>query len=518
MAHYQSLSQGSLSFSEANLTAPNTDGLNNTDKIVLGLNQNVYATLGSTEAILNGQKATIKAIEAGYRESLKQNKDKMIQDMFIAKAQIQAIDDLNYELGNGFAEMNNILFNLGKDIDIRLVALTEQTIITNTKLDTLIEALKIPEFEKERVYFISEGIKYLSQALKSPKRYVDSLEMFLEAEKRNKRDYFTLHQLGLIYLYSADCLDLEKAELYLSNASDYAETSNDKIVASTYFHLGYSQYIQGKYNEAIKSCKSAYKSDKSLKESLIILAESCVFSNNMKELEKVLNKMVNSPDYNDFTKLLKNNLYLKNIPEVKDKLYGELKTKADEERYEDIQYEYDLLFGNYTTPKGHVNYLKNELKDIEFTEDNYRMIVLEKDYLKRNYSEFVLKSYKEMKEEYERRLKVKYSIVDEMYGIIIDLEESKSKLSKEEYYKKMKNVIKILKVKHIEECNASTESGLYYCFIDSAIINNKQQKELKKYKDIREKEENKGNNNGIKFVLILMGVITLFGLILGLSS
>ena len=141
MSHFSPLSSSSLSTSEINLVAPSYSNLSENEKIVIGLNQNTYSNLAVGDGIMKGQKEIIKATETLYKESLKQSKENLLLQLNVGKQQIKALNEVSYEINSGFDQMSSILYGLGKEIDIRLLALTEQATITNTKLETLIQTL-----------------------------------------------------------------------------------------------------------------------------------------------------------------------------------------------------------------------------------------------------------------------------------------------------------------------------------------------------------------------------------------
>ncbi|MDP8208617.1 MAG: hypothetical protein P9L92_18285 [Candidatus Electryonea clarkiae] len=128
----------------------------------------------------------------------------------------------------------------------------------------------IPDFQKERRYYIEQGIKFCERALRNPDLFEDALENFLEAEKREKTDYAVLYRIGLIYLYQQKQLDLEKGEDYLRRAGKYASVEEDgkaiKAGAEAYFQVGIACYTQGKFAEAAELSQRAFELNPSLLE------------------------------------------------------------------------------------------------------------------------------------------------------------------------------------------------------------------------------------------------------------
>jgi len=204
--------------------------------------------------------------------------------------------EINYNLvsiNNEISELRYDVQNLAGLIDMRLNAIYEQQRITNLALAKIFEAMKIPDFQKERIYYFEQGMKYLKNAQIDKRRYADALVNFIEAEKREKRDYLILYNIGLIHLYSPEHLDLVKAEEYFYKASDYADDEIPenaqksinyqnmedfdtafviKTASQAYQNLAYSQYIQGKFKEAVQSAETAFSISNLSKEALYIAA------------------------------------------------------------------------------------------------------------------------------------------------------------------------------------------------------------------------------------------------------
>lgn len=143
----------------------------------------------------------------------------------------------------------------------------------------------IPDFQKERRYFIERGIEFSKKGLRNPDLFEDALNNFLEAEKREDSDYAVLYRIGLIYLYQPKLLDLEKAEDYLLRAGKYASAEADtkaiKAGADAYFQAGIACYAQGKYAEAAELSQRAFELNPSLLEAgfnqaKFLAADNCV--------------------------------------------------------------------------------------------------------------------------------------------------------------------------------------------------------------------------------------------------
>lgn len=287
MSHFiPNFTPSSTKFSEADITGPNFNKLSSDDKILMGLTQNMFVNIAGTEAI-------IKSSEAQYKNMMIQNKLSNQN----AQKQIESTIRLNETMENGFDSINNVISKLSNELDLGIKGIIEQQLIANTKIDDLIKLIQIPEFEKERIFYFGEGIKFLKEALKVKKRYEDALENLLKAYELKKSDYITAHQIGLIYLYNEDYINLVKAEKYLVSAVDYGSGTGDRFIALTYQHLAYCQFLQARFSDAADNARLGYKIDGSILELKIIELECEYALNNLlkvygiiiEECEKDLN-------------------------------------------------------------------------------------------------------------------------------------------------------------------------------------------------------------------------------------
>lgn len=122
----------------------------------------------------------------------------------------------------GLQSINLNLSNLNRRVDMMI----ESQRMTNLLLQNINELLKIPNSEKERQQAITNGIRFLANANINPEMYNDALDEFLKAESFQKQDYFVLHRIGCIYLYSVDHLDPVSAFDYFARAAKYAKVES----------------------------------------------------------------------------------------------------------------------------------------------------------------------------------------------------------------------------------------------------------------------------------------------------
>lgn len=130
-------------------------------------------------------------------------------------------------IGLRIYEVKDELSFLNRKMDITL----EQQRLSLVLQNDIAQLLKIPDSEKERQQVITLGIQFFVNASKDPDFFDDALEQFLIAEKMKKQDYFVLHRIGCIYLYSAKHLNPKMEIDYFTRAGKYAyiESSPDSI-------------------------------------------------------------------------------------------------------------------------------------------------------------------------------------------------------------------------------------------------------------------------------------------------
>ncbi len=122
----------------------------------------------------------------------------------------------------------NILF-VGLALDYRIGLLVDQERVNTLLLQDIGKLLRIPDFQKERLYYIEQGLKHYWNARVDSSLFDEALENLLKAEEREKTDYIVLHTIGMIYMQVFAHSDSSKAEQYFLRAGRYAavETSPD---------------------------------------------------------------------------------------------------------------------------------------------------------------------------------------------------------------------------------------------------------------------------------------------------
>jgi tetratricopeptide (TPR) repeat protein len=194
----------------------------------------------------------------------------------------------------------------------------EQQKLSNLLLQNITELLRVPDSEKERQLSIEMGVKFLVNASKDPDLYDDALEEFHKAKGLRKQDYFVLHRLGTIYLYTEKHMNPEKALEYFLLAGKYASVESDPkamrlanvmtksfdtvnsidstesiqhLAADSYERAAFAAYVLGRFDDAENHQKKALKLNPS-PQNRFILAKYSVRNGNTDEAVKCLDKAI----------------------------------------------------------------------------------------------------------------------------------------------------------------------------------------------------------------------------------
>jgi len=191
------------------------------------------------------------------------------------------------EINSGIQNLSSEISALSSLIDWKLSALIEGQRITNNLLGNISNLLKIPDIQKERAYYIEEGLKYLKNALIEQwdsDYFEEAYSAFNEALQREPKDYISLNKIGFIHLFSKQYLDFAKAETFFRKAFRYANAeattggtnftnnlnplNNDfkikenmhlVICVESMLYCARACALQNKFNEAIQLTSDAYK-------------------------------------------------------------------------------------------------------------------------------------------------------------------------------------------------------------------------------------------------------------------
>lgn len=229
------------------------------------------------------------------------------------------LQDISYSIDDLRSEVNA----MSSMLNWKLSLLIEYQRITNLLLGNIAVLLRIPDIQKERQYHIEQGIKFLKNAIFDTDFYEDSLGNLLKAEKIEPTDFFALHRIGLIYMYSPKHLELNKAEEYFKKAAKYAiaETNAGASIttnyltgdldknlaeqkptvesikfqaAESYMFAGRSCYIQGRLNEAADYANKGFNLVPQMVEAGFTQAKALAANNNDAQAAIVLEKVINT--------------------------------------------------------------------------------------------------------------------------------------------------------------------------------------------------------------------------------
>lgn len=141
----------------------------------------------------------------------------------IGAVQVEAIQKAATMIGYQLEDAKKELGFLNRRMDIVI----EQQRVGLMLQNNIAQLLKIPDSEKERQQAITLGIQFFVNAAKDPDLFDDALEEFLKAESMKKQDYFVLHRIGCIYMFTQKHLDVPKALDYFLRAAKYSVVESD---------------------------------------------------------------------------------------------------------------------------------------------------------------------------------------------------------------------------------------------------------------------------------------------------
>lgn len=215
-------------------------------------------------------------------------------------------------------------------LDWKTDIIIEEQRISNFYLGKVVKLLKIPDSQKQRAYYVEQGLSFLKNAiLEGPKSefYSDALDDFHKAYEIESKDYFVLQKLGVIYFNSTRHLDAVKAESFFRSSARYAKAaansysegsqtslkssneiimSRNSLLAEYAAALNYASrccYVLNKKEDAIALAKEAFDSNSENPEYGFQLAKAYAANNNVHEANSTISKIIDI-DKNYFIKVL----------------------------------------------------------------------------------------------------------------------------------------------------------------------------------------------------------------------
>ena len=128
------------------------------------------------------------------------------------------MSQLNQNMITGLVALNS---NISQSASIIQYQIQQTEIV----LHQILDELKVPESQRERRYHIEEGMKYFNKGMSSGDclYFDDALDEFNKAITIEKKDFFSWYYMGMIYLYSKEHIDPEKAISAFDHYIHYAE-------------------------------------------------------------------------------------------------------------------------------------------------------------------------------------------------------------------------------------------------------------------------------------------------------
>lgn len=288
-------------FHEGDILVNSYAGMSEHDQIIRSLQQGNIINIELAKHIINSSEEQLKANIKSQIE-LSRNQVNAINKL------IQENSNIASSLETGFSNLYNHLDSMSNKLDMYQAALIEQYRISNATLSDIYEYIKIPEFEKERIYYVQRGLDFLKQVIISPERYKDALEYFLKANSIDDTNYIVLYHIGLIYLYGHDLINLIKAEEFISKSFSYAYSAGKNIEAANIIkHLAYIYLLMGQFGKAIEAADKGIKLNP-FKELKYIKAEALMIIGKSKESIKIIDELIQD-DYNFVNDVLKNKTF-----------------------------------------------------------------------------------------------------------------------------------------------------------------------------------------------------------------
>ncbi len=267
-----------------------------------------------TGAVNQLSKDTRKAIESASEDQ--------------ANAMREATEIVSGTLEDGFRQLSEHVDSVGADVrevgallDWKMTLMLEEQRMTNLLSENIVLLLRISDFQKERQYYIDQGLKHLKNASIDQDLYNDALENLQRAEQLEKTDYVVLHYIGYIYLRGTPCIDFVKAEDYLKRAAKYAMVETDprserlinilagdvkkklsegtsqpkainRVAADSYYLASISCYNQNKFSDAAELAGKAYSLAPDFLEAGFTQARALVAAGNIQQVATILEGVI----------------------------------------------------------------------------------------------------------------------------------------------------------------------------------------------------------------------------------
>lgn len=283
------------------------------------------------KAYLTDLKIALKDSVDSFENVSNRNVDQLIKTQLQNTSNIVgSIQSFSSEISENMLQVadkiTKTLEDLGGLFDWRMSQMLDQQKITNLLMKNIALLLRIPDFQKERQYYLEQGFKHYKNARNDPELYKDALNNLLKALELEPTDYLVLHRIGIIHLFQPEFLDVSKAEDYFRKAGKYAaaESYEDsvmisnllrgdvsenlheqksevkqikQIAAESFFQAGIACYIQGKFKEAIALSKKAYELNPTLIEAKFNIAKFLTANNEVEDAIPIIYDLLSDKLY-----------------------------------------------------------------------------------------------------------------------------------------------------------------------------------------------------------------------------
>lgn len=261
------------------------------------------------------------------------------------------LETLNATLTGGIIGLGYKLDKIENTMRWGFSKFIEQSKISNQKLESVIKLLNIPDIQKERKYYIEQGINFFIKGKTSQVFIEKSITNFNKALEIEDTDYFTFSQLGFIHLYAKDFIDIEKARNYLEKAILFGEAdinfnssaignynssfefkySPSKITSNSLMYLAQIYYREKNFEKAFELAEKGYKINPKNLRVGFDLAKYSICTGRWTFGEKILNEIIEQDRYISIKAItdkdLASNGYIRDYLNIKNKLTHDIALK-----------------------------------------------------------------------------------------------------------------------------------------------------------------------------------------------
>jgi tetratricopeptide (TPR) repeat protein len=222
------------------------------------------------------------------------------------EAILRSSDSIRESIEIGFSDLNNA-------IGIGFSIMLETQRITNILLEEVKDLLRISDRQKDRIYFIEEGMKFFLAGGKKPlthEYYSKALDKFKKSLAIEEDDFFSHYYIGFIQLYTPKNLNYSFAEKSFKKAAYFlvveAEVGGTNVsrnikrssvnfwleAKKAYLHAAHACYKQGKMSEAVLLAEEAGKSYPDSADSYFMQSKYLLLDNKIEKAVIILEKAI----------------------------------------------------------------------------------------------------------------------------------------------------------------------------------------------------------------------------------